>query len=765
MEQDSLLRRKYPQLGTLDDFEAELQQKIKESEARQRSGRTTATVITIPVVVHVIHNGEAVGQGRNLSAQQIESQLQVLNEDFRRVPGTPGFNENPAGADVEIEFCLASVNPQGRPMAERGIDRVRQNKASWTRTEIENTIKPSTIWDPNKYYNIWVLEFAAADNQLVGYAQFPIRSGLAGLPTDDGSGTTDGVVVRYSSFGSVAKGNFPVLQAPYNRGRTLSHETGHWLGLRHIWGDGACGDDFCADTPPQSSESRGCSVGRTSRCNGVDYTNLVQNYMDYSDDACMNIFTRDQKNRMRRVMELSPRRRELVSSAVCGNLIASRPIANFRASRERVLLGSTVTFTDLSSRFPTRRLWTFEGGTPVTSTELNPTVTYTTPGKFKVTLEVYNAVGGDTLVREKYIEVLNAGLCGGLTNFINDVDTSKPATPTLLRVPPPGKGYVSGHNSLRDRARSEFFGNDLGYTNMDGVAIRFGAVYASGPEAVATVTVWNARGVQGGPGQVLERKQVPLSVIAQDVARGAPTQVSFERNVPINGFPFHVGVEFNYNGDSLAIITTANGESNFATSWRQDSTGRWDRYTTSLGLNVAHAIRASVGVKSSVQVFASSLYINAGETVTLSARGTNLYAWQSPNNDLNTTLGPQVIAQPTQTTTYTVTGGGDLCNATARVTVYVRNPTALSPEALERQLTVYPNPGHGVFVLDVVNNLTGAVEIGVYNAVGRQLSRSRDAKTGETFRKTLDLSTLPGGVYFVEFTLGELKVRKKVVKL
>jgi PKD repeat protein len=556
-----------------------------------------------------------------------------------------------------------------------------------------------------------------------------------------------------------------VLQAPYNRGRTLSHETGHWLGLRHIWGDGACGDDYCADTPPQSSESRGCSAGRTSNCNGVTYTNLVQNYMDYSDDACMNIFTRDQKSRMRQVMELSPRRRELVSSAVCGPQVSARPIPNFRASRERVLLGSTVTFTDLSSRFPTRRLWTFEGGSPTTSTELNPTVTYTTPGKFKVKLEVFNAVGGDSLVRDNYIEVLNAGLCGGLSNFINDVDTSKPATPTLLRVPPPGKGYVSGHNSLRDRAKSEFFGNDLGYTNMDGVAIRFGAVYASQPEAVATITVWNARGVQGGPGQVLERKQVPLSVIAQDVARGAPTQVTFERNVPLNGLPFHVGVEFNYNGDSLAIITTANGESNFATSWRQDSTGRWDRYTTSLGLNVAHAIRASVGVKSSVQVFASSLYINAGETVTLSAGGTNLYAWQSPNNDLNTTLGPQVIAQPTQTTTYTVTGGGDLCNATARVTVYVRNPTALSPEALERQLTVYPNPGNGVFVLDVVNNLTGAVEIGVYNAVGRQLSRGRDAKTGEAFRKTLDLSTLPGGVYFVEFTLGELKVRKKVVKL
>ncbi|HEX8529893.1 MAG TPA: zinc metalloprotease, partial [Cytophagales bacterium] len=319
MEQDSLLRRKYPQLGSLDEFESELQQKIRESVARQRSGRTTATIVTIPVVVHVVHNGEQVGQGRNLSAEQVQSQLQVLNEDFRRSSGTPGFNENPIGADVEIEFCLASLDPQGRNMTERGIDRVSRTQASWSRNEIESNLKPSTIWDPNKYYNIWVLDFAAADDQLVGYAQFPSRSNLRGLSEDGGPASTDGVVIRYTSFGSVTKGNFPVLQAPYNRGRTLSHETGHWLGLRHIWGDGPCADDYCADTPPQSSESRGCSVGRTSNCNGTVYTNLVQNYMDYSDDACMNIFTRDQKTRMRQVMELSPRRKELLISNVCGN--------------------------------------------------------------------------------------------------------------------------------------------------------------------------------------------------------------------------------------------------------------------------------------------------------------------------------------------------------------------------------------------------------------------------------------------------------------
>jgi hypothetical protein len=264
---------------------------------------------------------------------------------------------------------------------------------------------------------------------------------------------------------------------------------------------------------------------------------------------------------------------------------------------------------------------------------------------------------------------------------------------------------------------------------------------------------------------VLERKEVPLRTILQDVANGVPTEVTFDRNVPTNGLGFHVGVELKYEGDSVAIVTTRDGEWTLGTAWEQDSTGRWERYTIARGQNVAHAIFPVVGMKSSVQVATSSIVVDAGQSVTLNARGASIFTWQSPNNDLNTTLGPQVIAQPTQTTTYTVTGGGDLCNQAARVTVYVRNPTALTPEVLDRQLTVYPNPGPGAFVLDVANNLTGAVEIGVYNVVGRQLSRMRDVKTGEAFRKTLNLSVLPGGVYFVEFTLGELKVRKKIVKL
>jgi len=557
MEMDSLLRARYPGLGTLNDFEKQLQDKIEQINKLRRSGRMQLAVISIPIVIHIVHNGEAVGSGRNLSAAQIRAQIETLNEDFRRKPGSRGFNDNPVGADVELEFCPAVLDPQGRPMAEPGIDRVNGNRPSWTRSDIEGVLKPGTSWDPNKYFNIWVVDFAPSDDRLLGYAQFPSQSGLAGIPENGGAASTDGVVVRYQSFGNAEKGNFPVMQAPYNLGRTLTHEVGHWLGLRHIWGDGRCGDDFVSDTPTQETESRGCQVGRVS-CGSL---NMVQNYMDYSDDACFNIFTQGQKDRMRAVMELSPRRVTLISSNVCGSLVASRPVANFRAETRRVLLGGTVRFTDLSGNFPTRWEWTFEGGNPQTSTAQNPVVTYNTPGRFRVRLVVSNNAGTDSVVRQQFIEVLNQGLCANETNFNG--------TPAVLR-PATGAGYVAGQNSRRILAVSEQFTNELGYTNLNAATLRFGvarAALGANTESVVTDTVWNARGFQGGPGAVLGSREVPLRVILADVAAGRPTTVAFDRNVPLFGLSYHVGIQLAYApGDTVALVTTRNGESTQATA-------------------------------------------------------------------------------------------------------------------------------------------------------------------------------------------------------
>ena len=758
MEMDSLLRAKYPQMGSLNDFERDLQLKIFDLKKKVQSGRLAATVITIPVVVHVVHNGEVVGSGRNISLAQVQSQLATLNEDYRRKLGTRGYNDNPVGADIEIEFCAAVVNPQGQTMAEPGIDRYNGNRANWNQTDIEGVLKPSTYWNPDKYYNVWVVDLndqVAGGGQLLGYAQFPSQSNLAGIPSDSPA-STDGVVIDYRSFGNSDKGSFPTMRPTYNLGRTLTHETGHWLGLRHIWGDANCGDDFCADTPPQASASSGCPVGRIS----CGTTNMVQNYMDYSNDACMNIFTLNQKDRIRAVMLNSPRRASLLSSNVCGTQVATRPTANFRADNLQVLLGGQIKFTDLSGGFPTKWDWTFEGGTPATSTDQNPTVTYNQPGKFKITLVVSNAIGqSDPLVRTEYIDVLNAGLCSEMTNFNG--------TPTVLREVN-GIGYLAGQNSHKSQAVSEFFANKLGYSNLAGASLKFGVAKAAkgaATEAVVTVTVWNGRGFQNGPGAILTEKDVPLRDILNDVANNRPTTVTFDRNIPINSLPFHIGITLPYvAGDTVALVTTKNGESLSATSWRQNRQGDWLRYADSLGLNVAHNVVARVGQKASVQVAASAIFVDPGQTVTLNARGASIFSWKGTG--LNTTLGPQVVVQPTQTTSYTVSGSGlDLCTADAVVNIYVRagTVTATTPVA-EQALQVSPNPSDGQMMVSFSGQQRGALTLGVRNVNGVELFQQKHQKTTDIFQQPLDMKLSPAGVYFVEVRIGEQVFRKRIVK-
>ncbi|MCC7331607.1 MAG: T9SS type A sorting domain-containing protein, partial [Flavobacteriales bacterium] len=247
---------------------------------------TPRSVITIPVVVHVIHFGEPIGTGRNISDAQIQSQIDALNRDFRRY-NTDIFNVPAAFRGVSddplIQFCLAQQDEFGNPT--NGIKRWVGSQASWEWLDIQSIIKPSTIWDRNKYLNLWTLEFGGDDIYTLGYAQFP-----------GGAANTDGVVIGYNYFGTV--GN---VVAPFNLGRTTTHEVGHWLNLRHIWGDEpACsGDDFVFDTPNQADKSSGSpSFPVTDACTGGYPGINFYNYMDYSNDAITTMFTFGQAGRM-----------------------------------------------------------------------------------------------------------------------------------------------------------------------------------------------------------------------------------------------------------------------------------------------------------------------------------------------------------------------------------------------------------------------------------------------------------------------------------
>ncbi|PHN03275.1 M43 family zinc metalloprotease [Flavilitoribacter nigricans] len=333
MEADAELRARYPQLGTLDEFEEWLAPRVRTFQ-KEGNGRA---VSTIPIIFHIIHDGDAVGSGDNISALYVNAQIQQLNDDFRRILGTSGYNTHPAGADSEIEFCAAAVDPNGNPLSEPGINRINRNSKGWSAPPygtciggdfgdayIENTIKPESQWDPNDYLNVWVMDINCS---ILGYAQFPSSSGLSGLGSNGGAAATDGVVLLTSSLGSTGT---PQGSGVYNKGRTGTHEIGHFFGLRHIWGDQTCGTDYCNDTPEATGPASGCPNSTT--CDGVQ--DMVENYMDYSYDDCMNIFTGDQKARMQTVLQNSPRRGILANSTACtstggGGLSCASTVSSF----------------------------------------------------------------------------------------------------------------------------------------------------------------------------------------------------------------------------------------------------------------------------------------------------------------------------------------------------------------------------------------------------------------------------------------------------
>jgi len=322
-EYEHFLKTNNPNRASTEAFEQWIAPKVAEIQESLISGRNANVVITIPVVVHVIHSGQTEGTGRNISNARVLSQITVLNQDFRRMLDTPGFNDNPVGADVEIEFCLAQRDPDGA--ATNGINRVNLGNVTWNETNVETILKPQTQWDPNQYFNIWVCQFGGDLNGILGYAQFPSSSGLGGLNFFGGDDFTDGVIIDFRCFGSSAEApNQGTYFTDYDLGRTTTHEIGHCLGLRHIWGDNfSCSvnatdsfKDYCPDTPAASDENYDC-LSVYDSCPSAAGFDMVENYMDYTNDACMNIFTLNQKSRMLAVMQNSPRRNTLATSLGC----------------------------------------------------------------------------------------------------------------------------------------------------------------------------------------------------------------------------------------------------------------------------------------------------------------------------------------------------------------------------------------------------------------------------------------------------------------
>lgn len=260
----------------------------------------------IPVVVHVVYNTTL----QNITDAQVQSQIDALNRDYQLLNSDTisiptAFK--PFMADCKIQFCLAQRDPAGYPTT--GIVRKATARVSFTdNDDVKQSSKGGDdAWDANSYLNLWVCKLSGG---LLGYAQFP-----------GGSSATDGVVISYTAFGTTG-----TAAAPFNIGRTATHEIGHWLNLKHIWGDdgSACaGSDGVGDTPNQSGANYHCPAFPVLSCNSGTAGDMFMNYMDYVDDRCMMMFTHGQRKRMYAVLAPGGARASLAVSLGCTSATSS----------------------------------------------------------------------------------------------------------------------------------------------------------------------------------------------------------------------------------------------------------------------------------------------------------------------------------------------------------------------------------------------------------------------------------------------------------
>ncbi len=348
--------------------------------------RVNGQVYIIPIVFHVIHNNG----GENITDAQVEDQVRVLNEDYRKRSSDTSFIVDafkPIAADCEIEFRLATKDPNGN--CTNGIEHILSPL-----TFVADDFSKLDPWPEDQYLNVWTVA-SLAESGAAAYAYYPGTAPFG----------ADGVIMLSTYVGSI--GTSTITHA-----RVLTHEVGHYLNLSHVWGDTnnpgiECGDDNVFDTPVTKGWL-GCNVNGATCGNVIDN---VQNYMEYS--YCCKMFTLGQKSRMRAALTSSIGDRNNLWST--GNLVLTgtdgvsqicSPIANFNSNHQTVCAGTSVQYTDLSWRaHPTFWNWNFPGGTPSSSSDSFPVIQYNTPGVYNVSLTSGNSIGSDSMTKNLFVRV------------------------------------------------------------------------------------------------------------------------------------------------------------------------------------------------------------------------------------------------------------------------------------------------------------------------------------------------------------------------
>jgi hypothetical protein len=633
------------------------------------------TIFTIPVIVHIVHNNEAVNtptalSGGNLNAAQVIDQINILNRDYnKKNPDTtsiPGVFK-PVLGNMRINFCLAVVNPTGGIMPEPGIDRVNRVAKGWTaspytQTYIDATIKPNSIWDPTRYFNIWVLDLGSS---LLGYATFPNpgTTGLQGLSAPYGSPTTDGVVILNKSFGSVGTA---VSNPPYDKGRTVVHETGHWVGLRHTWGDATCGDDYCNDTPTSNTSNFGCPAFPHVTCSNGPNGDMFMDYMDYVDDNCMEMFTKDQVYRAQLIMPNSILRYTLLTSTVC----------NLPSSTNDIGLSNIIapTYSSVLN----------------CNSYINPIVAITNFGTNVITSATFtynlDGVATQTLAWA-------GNLAPGASNTVN--------IPQMNGVSNGTHAFnisILNPNSTADSFMGNNYSNQpFAITNGYTIAASGATTICSGSQATVTASggatsyTWNPSAITGTSAVVNPASTTIYSVSGtySNCVKIATVLVTVNLTPTLTANSTTICV-----GGTATLIASGAPTYSWSTTQTTSSimvTPASNTTYTAYGINgtcvssktLMVTIGSSLGI---VPIANPTAYCNGGST-TITASGASTYTWMPGN--LN---GSSISVNPSSSTTYTVSGTAATCTGSNSILITV-NPNPTITATATNPTVCIPGPG------------------------------------------------------------------------
>ena len=718
-------------------WDAWLNNKVEEYKKNMAGNKTTTVIHTIPVIVHVIYFNEAIGTFPNIDSNQIKSQIAALNRDFSgtgvNVGNVPAVFSGLV-ANTGIQFCLTRLDRQDQPMIPHGIERIGASANSWQspatptldlQNYFNNVIIPATIWDPTKYLNIWISD-KPAGYPMNGFATYPPGTGLTGLFGGNmGTTTNDGIWIWTKNFGTGAFGAV----APYDEGRTATHEIGHWLGLRHIWGDGNCLSDYIGDTPTSKQAHYGCVTSTPPDQCGVGTSpngEMPMNFMDRSDDACMYMFTSDQNVRMQTVLSQSTLRYQLGTHNKCAAPVAatSSAIANFTCGTAQCLNQPFTPF-NTSNGFPyPTYVWSSSpaAGFVPNNTVPNPAVTLSNAGTYTLTLVATNSLSSST--KTLLVSAQNTcqaiPFCFDTLRMIKNVDTLTRYNAPNSTVSGCGTGsstgYLVGTNCYKDKEFAQYFPPTT-YTaipnpEVNSVIVLFDTMgtKVAHPTAQVICKVYGGS-VGSGPGSVQGSKSDSLAKIINSTKVASVTYIGKPGVAPfvntkmypfkfdfaspiIIGSPnagFFAGIEIpNTIGDSVSIMTNRKFNTAIDSSaWFFSANLSWKTFRTNRGYKIQMAI----------------LPIVTCGPVGLKEQALNLF-----NSNIN----------------------------------------------------IMPNPSNGLFNFVFTLPKEQTLSVNIYNTMGQIISSS-ELKNVMNSVINLDLSNEPDGIYFTEISNGTEKVVRKII--